>query len=87
MTPQCDEMCCNHGCNQGRDCPVRKTAREDVEKLMGVWEKDLGKVGKRYPAAPPYAPSHWNKTIKLWAKVVLIVTVSSMAAGFVVGVL
>lgn len=19
----CDEYCCNHGCNQGRDCPAR----------------------------------------------------------------
>lgn len=21
----CDEYCCNHGCNQGRNCPARKT--------------------------------------------------------------
>lgn len=21
----CDDYCCNHGFNQGRDCPVRKT--------------------------------------------------------------
>ena len=21
----CDDYCCNHGCNQGRDCPARKT--------------------------------------------------------------
>ena len=20
----CDEYCCTHGCNQGRDCPARK---------------------------------------------------------------
>jgi len=20
---ECDEYCCNHGCNQGRNCPVR----------------------------------------------------------------
>jgi hypothetical protein len=21
---RCDDYCCNHGCNQGRDCPARK---------------------------------------------------------------
>ena len=21
----CDDYCCNHGCNQGRDCQARKT--------------------------------------------------------------
>ncbi len=21
----CDDYCCNHGCNQGRNCPARKT--------------------------------------------------------------
>lgn len=20
---RCDDYCCNHGCNQGRDCPAR----------------------------------------------------------------
>ena len=23
MKSYCDEMCASHGCNQGRDCPVR----------------------------------------------------------------
>ena len=22
----CDEYCCNHGCNQGHDCPARRLA-------------------------------------------------------------
>lgn len=66
---------------------MRKTAREDVEKLMGVWKQDTAKVGKRYHTAPAYAPSHWPKTLKAWAMFMLFVVVCSMAAGFVVGLL
>lgn len=27
----CDDYCCNHGCNQGRDCPARKTPAKATE--------------------------------------------------------
>lgn len=30
----CDEYCANHGCNQGRDCPVRKQRIEHVKRLL-----------------------------------------------------
>jgi glutaredoxin 3 len=26
----CDEYCSNYGCNQGRDCPVRKTRHMNI---------------------------------------------------------
>jgi hypothetical protein len=88
--------CCNDfgQCVGGHDCPARTrttTPREDVEKLLGVWSAELGpakpaKVGKRYPAAPSWAPSHWPKTLKALAKWMLIVAVASMAMGFIVGV-
>lgn len=29
MKTCCDEYCSTHGCNQGRDCPVRKTPMVD----------------------------------------------------------
>lgn len=25
---RCDDFCCNHGCNQGRNCPARTTPAE-----------------------------------------------------------
>lgn len=32
----CDEYCCNHGCNQGRDCPARiervRVAKEVLDR-------------------------------------------------------
>jgi len=33
----CDEYCCNHGCNQGRDCPARQkpTPADELQRLQG----------------------------------------------------
>ena len=32
----CDDYCCNHGCNQGRNCPARKTpAKTDRQVANG----------------------------------------------------
>ena len=29
----CDEYCCNNGCNQGRDCPARKPGQTSPAKV------------------------------------------------------
>jgi hypothetical protein len=39
--------CCDYKCNQGRDCPARKTPA------------DVAKIGQRYPAAEPLARPTW----------------------------
>jgi hypothetical protein len=82
--------CCNAfgQCTNGHDCPARNvpTLREVVEAELGFKPVKPAKVGKRYHAAPPWAPSHWPKTIKALAKWMLIVVVFNMALGFAVGV-
>jgi hypothetical protein len=60
------------------------THREEIEQYLGVAKP--AKVGKRYHAAPSWAPSHWPKTLKALAKWMLIVVLASMAMGFIVGV-
>lgn len=30
----CDEYCCNHGCNQGRNCPVRMERTRQAKELL-----------------------------------------------------
>lgn len=30
----CDDYCCNHGCNQGRNCPARKTPAKATERAI-----------------------------------------------------
>jgi len=30
----CDDYCCNHGCNQGRNCPARKTPAKSTERAI-----------------------------------------------------
>lgn len=29
---RCDDYCCNHGCNQGRNCVARKTPAKSTER-------------------------------------------------------
>lgn len=67
------------------------TAREEVERLMGRYEQEQAakpaKVGKRYQTAAAHPPSHWRKTLKLWAIVVLIYIGLSMLGGMVAGII
>jgi len=32
------EECCNHNCNQGRDCPLRKETLDTRSYLMGRYD-------------------------------------------------
>lgn len=49
---RCDDYCCNHGCNQGRDCPARvaKVGRKEHgrEPLRGsawrIYLKELARA-------------------------------------------
>lgn len=62
--------------------------REQIEKEMGVFAPvKTARVGRRFPAAPGWAPSHWLKSLKALAKWMLIVVLVSTAAGYVVGML
>jgi hypothetical protein len=60
--------------------------REQIERELGVFRPaQPAKVGKRYYAAPAWAPSHWRKTLRGLARWMLIVALVSMAAGYIVG--
>ena len=78
--------CCDYDCNQGRDCPARKPLRQVVEEDMGVAAKPA-KVRQRYPMINRETPSHWRKTLKVWAAAVLIYVLIFIACGFAVGVI
>jgi hypothetical protein len=70
-----------------QDAKERKdmtTLREEVEAELGLTAKPA-RIGKRYHAAPAWAPSHWRKTLKVWAGFALGLVVGGMAAGIVVG--
>jgi hypothetical protein len=59
------------------------TLREEVEAELGVAKP--ARIGQRYYAAPAWAPSHWRKTLKVWAGFALGLVVGGMAAGIAVG--
>jgi hypothetical protein len=57
-----------------------------VEEDMGVAAKPA-KVRQRYPMINRETPSHWRKTLKVWAIVVLVYVLVLIACGFAVGVI
>jgi hypothetical protein len=61
------------------------TLREQVEAELGVAKP--ARIGQRYYAAPPWAPSHWRKTLKVWGAVLLVYVVLSFIGGIAVGII
>jgi hypothetical protein len=61
------------------------TLREQVEAELGLAAKPA-RVGKRYHAAPGWAPSHWRKTLRVWAITVLVFVAVSFVGGLLAGV-
>jgi len=60
------------------------TLREQVETELGVAKP--ARIGKRTPTfTTNVAPSHWRKTLKVWAGFALGLIVGGMAAGIAVG--
>ena len=37
-----NEECCNHNCNQGRDCPLRKKELKDEEIIEVFYGLEIG---------------------------------------------
>jgi hypothetical protein len=60
------------------------TLRQEVEDMFGVAKP--ARVGKRYHAAPGWAPSHWRKTMRVWAITVLVFVAVSFVGGLLAGV-
>jgi hypothetical protein len=42
MKSCCDEYCSTHGCNQGRDCPVRIERVRQAKELLDTDEQHSG---------------------------------------------
>jgi hypothetical protein len=59
--------------------------RQEIEDYLGVAKP--AKVRQRYPMINRETPSHWRKTLKLWAIVVLVYIGLSMLGGMVAGII
>jgi len=58
--------------------------RQEAEEYLGVAKP--AKVGKRTPTWDfNQAPSHWRKTLKVWAAFVLGVVLGFLVVGMIVG--
>lgn len=57
------------------------TLRQEVEEYLGIKPAKPARIRQSYPMINNEAPSHWRKTLKLWAKVMLTLVIVSMVAG------
>lgn len=68
MKSCCDEYCSTHGCNQGRDCPVR---------VARIGRKDYAR--EALPPSPTYA---YLRHLAKWMLIVLaVVTLTPLAVS------
>lgn len=71
----CDDYCCNHGCNQGRDCP----ARQAPAKVAKVGRKDYGKE--------PLRGSAWRRQLRYLAGAMLMTLAVMLVSAAVVALM
>jgi hypothetical protein len=61
------------------------TLRQEVEQYLGIAKP--ARVRQRYPMIHHETPSHWRKTLKVWATVVLMFVGLSFIGGVAVGLI
>ena len=62
--------------------------RQEAEEYLGVAKPAKpAKVRQSYPMINQETPSHWRKTLKLWAIVVLVYIGLSFIGGMVAGII
>jgi hypothetical protein len=59
--------------------------RQQAEEYLGIAKP--AKVRQSYPMINRETPSHWRKTLKLWATVVLVFICGWIVIGMVVGII
>ena len=94
----CNDYCCNHDCNQGRECPARKRQvcphcydtgydASGYDCTCGTKPAAVAKVGKRMHGKAPLRGSAWRVYLKDLARSMLIVLAVIGISAAVVGVL
>jgi hypothetical protein len=62
--------------------------RQEIEEYLGIAKPAKpAKVRQSYPMINRETPSHWRKTLKAWAIVMLVYIGLSMLGGMVAGII
>ena len=75
----CDDYCCNHGCNQGRNCPARKTPA--TQRAID----EQAKTDRQAACCTEQASSSWNLVdlvIIVGAVAIIGLVLAPYAAGY-----
>lgn len=92
----CDDYCCNHGCNQGRDCPARA---KTCQHCFGIGYDASGypctcvtpvrvaKIGRKEHGREPLRGSVWRRQLRYLAQAMLCVLAVMLVSAGTVGLL
>lgn len=71
----CDDYCCNYGCNQGRNCPARKTPATQlaIEEQAKTDRQGDNQVNE---------DSSWNLVVIVAAVAIICLVLAPYAAGY-----
>ena len=58
--------------------------RHEAEQYLGIAKP--AKVRQSYPMINRETPSHWRKTLRVWAGLVLSILLGGIAAGLIAGI-
>lgn len=87
---RCDDYCCNHGCNQGRDCPARKPVCAHCfgigydasgQRCTCVTAARVAKIGRRYPDRSPLRGATLQRHLKELARAFLLLIAVMLATA------
>lgn len=93
---RCDDYCCNHGCNQGRDCPARKP---ECKHCYGtgydasgyactcITSAKVAKVGKRIHGREPLPVGLWRIYLRSLAKALLLTVLVMLVSALTVALI
>jgi hypothetical protein len=59
------------------------TPRQEVEAMFGIAKP--ARVRQAYPMINRETPTHWRKTLRVWAKIALGLVVGGFALGLIAG--
>ena len=78
----CDDYCCNHGCNQGRNCVARKTPAKASERAAQFQADTDRQTAKEAPDDTDELDGDIGELVIVGAVAIIGLVLAPYAAGY-----
>ena len=78
----CDDYCCNHGCNQGRNCVARKTPAKASERAAQFQADTDRQTAKEAPDDTDELDGDIGEIVIVGAVAIIGLVLAPYAAGY-----